>query len=61
LGGDLSRLSDEQLEKFLIEIEKRAALQIQQQAALPPAGEAVIEATQGDIPGICPSRRFYER
>ena len=26
--GDISRLSDEQLDKFLIEIEKRAALQI---------------------------------
>jgi hypothetical protein len=33
------------LDKFLVEIEKRAALQIQQQAALPPASEAVIEAT----------------
>jgi hypothetical protein len=33
--GDISRLSDEQLDKFLVEIEKRAALQMQQQAALP--------------------------
>jgi hypothetical protein len=49
--GDISRLSDEQLEKFLIEIEKRAQLQAaQQQAALPPASEAVIEATAEEIP-----------
>jgi hypothetical protein len=47
--GDISRLSDEQLDKALVEIEKRAAVQMQQQAALPPAGEAVIEATAEDI------------
>ena len=48
--GDLSRLSGEQLDKFLIEIEKRATLQVQQQAALPPASEAMIEATAEEIP-----------
>jgi hypothetical protein len=47
--GDISRLSDEQLDKFLIEIEKRAGLQAQRQAALPPASEAVIEATAEEI------------
>ena len=47
--GDISRLSDEQLEKFLVESDKRAKLQAQQRAALPPASEAVIEATAEEI------------
>jgi hypothetical protein len=49
--GDISKLSDDQLDKFLIEIEKRQALMAaQKQAALPPASEAVIEATAEEIP-----------
>jgi len=52
--GDISKLSDEQLDRFLIEIEKRQALmQAQQQAALPPASEAVIEA---EVVPVVPER-----
>jgi hypothetical protein len=52
--GDISKLSDDQLDKFLIEIEKRQALMAaqKQQAALPPAQviEAVAEEVKDDGP-----------